>query len=247
MRSVLIFLLLATSALGAPPAIDIPPEVRPAGQYVTLSPKTEAAAITYIGLSEVEPIPSAALKDPRMFLLDTRGLAVGRYRFVAIGSLGDEHSRTDFAVVVGTPPVVVVPPGPGPPATPPADPTKATAVTYVYEKDHTAVPNAVLAAFDKLNRQNILANPFEQDTVDGSGEVPSQYAAALPAAKAAGLPALVVTAGSTVLKVVRDPKTEQQVFEAVGIAPPAPRAVYSVPYRPTFQPPTYQTRGLLRR
>ena len=100
--------------LAAPPAVDIPPEVHPGGQYAILSPKTEAVAITYIGLSGVEPLPAVMLKDPRMFLLDTRGLAVGTYKFVAVASLNDEHTRIDFAVVIGNSPVVVTPPGPGP-------------------------------------------------------------------------------------------------------------------------------------
>ncbi len=107
-------ILLSAPIWAAPPAVDIPPEVHPAGQYAMLSPKTEAAAITYIGLSGIEPLPAVMLKDPRMFLLDTRGLPVGSYKFVAVASLRDEHTRVDFAVVIGTPPVVVTPPGPGP-------------------------------------------------------------------------------------------------------------------------------------
>ena len=129
--------LLALPLWAAPPAVNIPAEVRPAGQYVTLSPQTDAAAITYIGLSGIDPLPAAMLKDARMFLLDTRGLAVGRYQFVAVASLQDEHTRVDFSVVIGTPPVVVVPPpGPGPVnPQPPVSPIAGMRVLTIWESD----------------------------------------------------------------------------------------------------------------
>lgn len=98
--------------------------------------------------------------------------------------------------------------------TPPA--TTATAVTYVYEKDDTAVPSAVMAGIDRLNREKKLAaSIFEEDTVDGSGEVPLQYKAPLSAAQAAGLPAIVATFGDKIVKVVKDPQTEEAVMGVV--------------------------------
>lgn len=128
--------LLALPLLAAPPTVDIPPEVRPSGQYAMLSPKTDAKAITYIGLSGIEPLPAAMLKDSRMFLLDTRGLAVGSYKFVAVASLNDEHTRIDFSVVIGTPPVVVTPPGPGPiNPQPPVSPIAGMRVLTIWESD----------------------------------------------------------------------------------------------------------------
>ena len=95
--------------------------------------------------------------------------------------------------------------------------TKATAATYVYEKDQTgSVPGPVLVALDKLNRdKKILATTFEDDTLDSTGETPEQYKVPLAAANAAGLPALVVTAGAKVLRTVKAPTTEAQVLEAV--------------------------------
>jgi len=67
--------------------------------------------------------------------------------------------------------------------------TKVTAVTFVYEKDKHVVPPPVLAALNKLNREKgIVATVFEQDTVDGAGEVPEQYKATLAAAKEADAP-----------------------------------------------------------
>lgn len=106
--------------------------------------------------------------------------------------------------------------GPLPAPGPDAPSTKVTAVTFVYEKDQHGVPGPVHAALNKLNRERgIIATVFEQDTKDGTGEVPEQYKATLAAAKEAGLPALVVLSGNTVLRVVKDPKTEAQVLEAV--------------------------------
>lgn len=94
--------------------------------------------------------------------------------------------------------------------------TKATAAVYIYEKDTTAIPPAVGAALNRLNREKqIVATLFEQNTTDGTGETPKQYVVPLAAAKQAGLPALVVTAGEKVLRVVVDPQTEAQVMEAI--------------------------------
>jgi hypothetical protein len=101
---------------------------------------------------------------------------------------------------------------------PPGPTTTATAATYIYEKDNTAIPVGVSTGLNRLNREkNIRATLFEEDTVDGDGDVPDQYKVPLDAATKAGLPALVVTAGDTVLKVVKDPRTEQQVFEAIAL------------------------------
>lgn len=93
----------------------------------------------------------------------------------------------------------------------PADPT---AVTYVYEKDDTDVPKGVEAALNDLNRRGILATSFEVDTKNGNGDVPAQYVVPKRAAEEAGLPALVVTAGEEVLRVVSAPETKDEALEA---------------------------------
>jgi hypothetical protein len=93
--------------------------------------------------------------------------------------------------------------------------TKADAATYVYEKSQHAIPSAVLSGLNKLNRERkIVATLFEADTKDGSGDTPEQYKAPLAAATTAGLPALVATAGATVLNVAK-PTTEAETLEAV--------------------------------
>lgn len=104
------------------------------------------------------------------------------------------------------------------PNKPPVDPNvpTATAATYVYEKDQGEAPAAVMSGINRLNRErHIRATLFEEDVKDGTGDTPDQYKVALAAAVKAGLPAFVVTAGDTVLVVVKSPTTEAQVFEAV--------------------------------
>lgn len=107
-------------------------------------------------------------------------------------------------------------PKPEPQPEPRPDPTKTpTAATYIYEKDETAVPAPIQAALNKINlEKKIVATLIDDDIVDGTGQIPEQYKAAIPAARAAGLPALVVMAGKEVLRVVKDP-TEAKVLEAV--------------------------------
>lgn len=93
--------------------------------------------------------------------------------------------------------------------------TTPTAATYVYEKDDTAISSQVAAGLVRLNRErNIQATLFEEDTLDGEGQVPDQYKIALAEALKVGLPTLVITADDKVLKVVKDPKTEEQVWGA---------------------------------
>lgn len=94
-------------------------------------------------------------------------------------------------------------------------PAKATAAVYVHEKDDGPVPSPVLAALSKLNLRGIVATTFDDDVTDGSGETPEQYKVPLAAAKEAGMPALVVTNGPAVIRVVKSPTTEASVLEAV--------------------------------
>jgi hypothetical protein len=92
---------------------------------------------------------------------------------------------------------------------------KPTAATYFYEKDDTAIPAAVEAAIDQINRMGIKASIEDDDVLDGSGEVPAQYKLTLPAAQAAGIPAFVTSTKDKVLKVIKNPKTDVELLEAV--------------------------------
>lgn len=185
---------------------------------------------------EVPPLPAA---EPALVIVtDASGkriesaeveavaakLAVGTWIVHAIPKPGDTGWTRSVVVSEGpqpppvVPPVVppVTPPPVIPPVTPPPPEVKATAATFVYEKSDHAVPSPVLAALNRLNREKgVIATLFDHDQRDGTESIPDQYEVPLKAAKEVGLPALVVTAGSVVLKVVKNPTTEQQVMEAV--------------------------------
>jgi hypothetical protein len=96
-------------------------------------------------------------------------------------------------------------------------PSAITSATYVYEKDQTGgVPPGVQFALREINLVGkVSAAAIEADVVDSTGSTPSQYKIAVEAAKAAGLPALVVQAGQKVVKTVSAPLTAEQVQEAV--------------------------------
>lgn len=110
--------LLAGLAGAAPPALDLPAEVRPVQGYVIVTPKTDAVSVLYVALDGVYPFPSDQLKDARSFVLPAGGLKDGTYKFVAVAAgKGGEQTSKQFNVVIGqgnqppvTPPVVVPPP-----------------------------------------------------------------------------------------------------------------------------------------
>lgn len=93
--------------------------------------------------------------------------------------------------------------------------TKATAVTYVFEKDDGGIPSGVTAALAELNTRGIMATTFEDDTTDANGDVPEQYKVALAESKKQGVPLVVAQAGERVIRTVKSPVTSQQVLEVV--------------------------------
>lgn len=99
--------------------------------------------------------------------------------------------------------------------TPPPVTTKVDRVTYVYEKDNTVVPPPVAFALRNLNAQGIVATTFENDTTTGLGNIPAKDAEVVKAAREAGIPCLVVLSKNKVVRVIKDPKTEEQIKEAV--------------------------------
>jgi hypothetical protein len=119
---------------------------------------------------------------------------------------GDIDETATFTVLGDPDPVVV---------DPVVEPSKPDRATYIYEKDHNAVPREVGAALQELNSQGIDATDFERDTTDGTGETPAQYRAALEAARENGFPCLVVESAGEVVKVVSDPRTKAQVMGAI--------------------------------
>lgn len=149
-----VVVLWAASSWAAPPKLSIPAEVRPAGQYCRFLPETDAKSVLYVSLSGVEPIPSDVLKDGRLFLLDTRGLAAGRYKFAAVAASADgEQARQDFAVVIGDKP----PPDPIDPVDP-ADPlVQKLQAAYAGETDPAKA--TLLAGLAAFYRQAALSTP----------------------------------------------------------------------------------------
>jgi hypothetical protein len=154
-------------------------------------------------------------------VIDVANLGDGEY-IVRFSPVGENEVYRKVIVSGGTaprpPPTDPVKPKPDTPVTPPVDPnTKVTAVTYVYEKDQSGIPNHVSTALNKINRDSgfkIVATIFEDDSTNGPGNVPAQYKAAYEAAKKEGLPVVVVTAGGKVVRSVKAPKTEQEILEA---------------------------------
>lgn len=107
------------------------------------------------------------------------------------------------------------------PTDPPPSTNKPTRAVYVYEKDQGPVPPQVAGALNGINKQALetgsgfVADEFEEDTVDGTGQVPDQFKVAKEAATKDGLPCLVVLSGDRVIRVVKAPKTAKDIEEAV--------------------------------
>lgn len=106
----------------------------------------------------------------------------------------------------GTPQPDPPPPAPG-----------VTMVTYVYEKDQTPMPPEVSAELQRLNadgESSVVASEFEEDTVNGLGQTPTQYVTALAEARKVGLPAVVIQGADGTLKAIRNP-TAAEITEAL--------------------------------
>ncbi len=146
--------------------------------------------------------------------------ADGEYHYVGYPDKGKLKRKRIVIQDLDAPPPAVPPVVVSPPATPgpstPGPVIKGSQITYVYEKDDGAVPPHIYGALQTLATKVSLASTFEEDTVDGSGETPDQFKLPLAEAKKEGLPALVYTKDSAVIKVIKAPKTEA---EALSIAP----------------------------
>lgn len=203
----------ASGPAGATAIIKAPAQVSPGDLVILDASDSDAKAFAWTVLPE-----SAAGK----FLAVERGTKAvfasgqpGQYTFVLATAAGDHVAVALATVTVGVPGPVPPGPGPGPGPGPPEN-TKVTAAMYVYEKDQHAIPAPVAAALHQLNiDKKLLATIFEQDTTSGTGQTPTHYKVPLTAAREAGLPALVVMVGDKVLRVVKAPKTEADVLEAV--------------------------------
>lgn len=204
-------------AAETPKAVITGPKEARCGALVVLD-ATESVGTSRLWLLAVSPDETSFLPVESGQKCIFASPVAGRYQFVLV--VAGTNTNGGAAAEMATHTVQLT--GITPPPTPPPDPTDpplpspATAVTYVFEKDQHSPPRAVQAALDRINAAgSVVASIFEQDSTSGTGQVPAQYRAALAAAKAAGLPCLVVTAGDQVLRVVKNPQTEADVTEAL--------------------------------
>lgn len=194
--SAFVVLLVVSASAAAPPELSIPAEVKPANGYATVRPKTDAKAVSYVGLSGVYPFPSELLADKRMFVLPSQGLPAGRYRFVAVGSLNDEHAVVEFAVVVGEPgpgPGPTPPPPPPGPDPPPGPVTPSELWVVLIEETGAAartrlgwLSNPTLTA--AMKRAGNHYRIVDKDVVGADGKPPSDVLPYLAGARIAGVP-----------------------------------------------------------
>ena len=217
-----IVLACALAAAQTPKAVITGPKEARCGALVVLD-ASESTGMGRLWLLAASPEETSFLPVEQALKCSMASPTPGAYRFVLIvsgttaagGPAADMATHTVVLRGADVPP----PPPPDDPTDPtkPPPPAKATAVTYIYEKDQHDPPRAVQAALDRLNAagSGIVASVFEQDTTNGTGQVPAQYRVQSQAAKAVGLPCLVVVAGDQVLRVVKDPKTADEVLEAL--------------------------------
>ena len=169
--------------------------------------------------AHTEEEPRLSRKDFRMLDVDG-GRCVhawappGNYEVevtvVIAGNSLTKHTSTWEVIVQGARPPPVDPDDPPPT-------TKVDRVTYVYERTQRPVPRGVSAALREINDTNesIIAAGVDKDIRTGDLKTPKQYEIAIEAAKKVGIPALVVQSGDSILKVVKDPKTKEEVLEAI--------------------------------
>lgn len=197
-------LVLASAALAgaAPPALEIPAEVRPVQGYARVGPKTDAVSVTYVALDGLFPFPSEELKDPRRFVLPTTGVRAGRYRYVAVAASKDgEQATAEFVVVVGDAPnLPPITPGPQPEPTPPDSP--ASYYFLVVRADGPADPAFTAAmglpAWAELRKKG---HQYKDKTVSAAA---ADLALALPPGTTLPCVVTLSTAGG-VSKIVRGP------------------------------------------
>lgn len=177
---------LALPARAAPPDLKIPAELVPVDGYAVYVPTDDVKGITYIGRDGAQPFPAFLLADKRTFVLPVQGLAAGRYKFTAVASRNDEHTKADFTVVVGNPPapppIPPSPPNPGPPNPPPPDP-----VDPLSQRVHAALVADPGSVADKKGWATALAGFYaamaahvRDGNVNTVGDLLSDYRAAIP-------------------------------------------------------------------
>ena len=195
---VLLLLFCATCCALAAPELDIPPEIQATDEYVIVTPKGDCKSVTYVGQSGVAPFPSTLFEDKRVFMLPVRGLAAGRYRFTAVGSLDDKHCTRSFTVVVGNPPQPQPGPNPDPKPDPGPTPTPSNKpVKFVVVVEETADGAGVRGNFllsravaTRFREKGISHRVVDKDGRSPNGLPPADVKRFLDEAKGKTLPRL---------------------------------------------------------
>lgn len=194
----------AVATIAAGPTITIPPEVQPAGDYATFTPKGDAVSVVYVGLSGADPFPANLLRDPTTFVFPTRGLKDGEYRFAAVGSSkSGEQTRVDFVVTVGR---KAMPKDPTPPPTDP-QPQPGSLFFVVIRPDGAASAEFTRVMSDNAWNALRMAGSTVKDY--GYKEACGQLGLCLPAGTT--LPVVVT------LRVSPDGKTSRVVRPAIPL------------------------------
>lgn len=199
------------------PLLKVPSEIKvEVGEFISITAETNTDWVNFKVDKGLNIFPPNLLSDKKSTVIIAKKEGV----YTVLTYTGNDKGGIDgtTTIIVGTPPPVVVTPPVTDPTKPPVvtpPTTKPTAVTYVYEKDDTALEPAIMAALDQLNRtKGVKATLYEHDTPNGNDQVPEQYKAALAAGKSVGLPALVVTAGNVIIKSISKPTAEQVAASA---------------------------------
>jgi hypothetical protein len=226
--SILLWSAMAQAAMSQQPkSVITGPKEAPTGELVILD-ASQSQGLGYLWIL-VDSEKSFLPVDNGLKCVFSTGTP-GQYIFVLVVSGTNSNGGPAVAtakhvlkVTGNNPPPPVVKPDtpsdPTKPSDPPTDPNlKIDRVTYVYEKDQNSVPPQVERALNKINADSsfgIVASHFEDDTVDGDNETPEQYKIAWEAAVKNGLPTMVFQSGKTVVKMLRDPQTEEQVMGVI--------------------------------
>lgn len=211
LQTVLVCAVATAAVAQTPKAVITGPKEARCGALVVLD-ASESTGTGRLWLLAVSPEETSFLPVESALKCIFASPTAGTYRFVLVvsGTNANGGAAADMATHT------VILRGVGPPIDPP-QPTIVDRVTYVYEKDQTAVPREVAAALTKINASQvgIVAGEFERDSKTGLDQVPEQYRTALAAALKAGLPCLVVQSGEAIVRTVQNPTTESQVTEAI--------------------------------
>lgn len=148
MRTLLLALALAGTALAAPPTLTIPKETKAEpGDFVRLDAVTEGVQVRWFGLDKgLNVFPSELLRDSKSTVVVA--IKPGTYRIAAITCRADELSELAVGyVVIGTPEPVPPPPPPVPPTppTPPPDALEAEVrALYLADADPRKATHAIM-------------------------------------------------------------------------------------------------------